>query len=267
MSRSVKYALFGYFFSVFVFVAALFTRAYYQVPEGSDPILPGAALGLLTLFLTERVRSTMLIDEHANRMAHQTKAISDIVASTIDFRLVGDPDQGLLYLTERADSLASVDNTYLRFIGSEYEDFRYDKDIYAKLSEKWKKHIEDNKEWRDIIGTKIIEKVYDAVFWAQNGSHNNYHVKTVDNNVPIINYMILEYKDSAKKEVLFGWAAQKGKRGSMLVFSSTYTAIVDYFSMNFEMMFSTAARPLTRDEINIAMETVRQKHKERGKGS
>lgn len=68
--------------------------------------------------------------------------------------------------------------------------------------------IENGSRWIDIFSDPHAEKIInDVAWWAEQNSNRQYQCFTVKNNMPIINFIILYYKDDDldRSEVLFGW--------------------------------------------------------------
>lgn len=200
------------------------------------------------------------INENVDLSRSHTIDVSNDLKHRSDCRYIGGKDDGLEYLATCLGKAKKVYNTFISYglRDVEIEPLLFSDNALDSISKAFLDMLKrENTLVSNLVtidAVKFPQKINDKIKDAKDGEINGSHlVGILKENIPIINFTILEYSDKAEdKEVIFGWGHHKHDwTGS--TFSSGDPHVINMFMYHYKCLSKTSLCHWTSDiEQNLS---------------
>lgn len=245
MKKSEVWFLVGIGLTFLVAISKSFFGDYLSL---TDNFYKSCILFIIGYLITEKFSSFFAsreIDSKLEALKNKPPFIFPVPAETT---YMGDAKDGIRYLDNALKEAIAVRNTFFMHLTPKQRTLIHDYTVAESeaIIRNVTEFVKNGNEWTDIFsltgGQERLQQLKKA-FRENNIDLNilikKYHCCMIKNNLPLINFIIIEYDKSKNKEALFGWglheAQPKGK-----VFSTRNLDIIDYFDKYFDSLSQAA---------------------------
>lgn len=168
-----------------------------------------------------------------------------------DLRCIGRVSEALTWLRQDGRSIHRVENTVFTRV-----DYRGHSDVdgsdFKRFIEFAHKAIGYGAHWTDICTPSQTGAIDDFRANLRGEMQGSYTALMLASELPIIQCMIVEFKGSGDKAVLYGWSFPTGSPRKEYVFHSENEGVVSFFSDYMSELRSNAS-PVTRNGASNVM--------------
>lgn len=203
--------------------------------------IPALLLSIIILYIGHIVDSS--IENRRNNDKYEN--IQDSIKTYLHVIKIGTTEVSFNYILNNLNNATCVKNTSFT-IPSEADvadEELYSTATYKSATKKISEFACNGKLWKDVGDKRAIErfrKIHMSYASDENQEDPKYQYRLLINNIPQINFTILEYEDR-ESEVLFNWD-YKAIGQKPLVLLSRDKTIINMFNMHFEHLWRVSSK-------------------------
>jgi hypothetical protein len=225
--------LIGSIIGLLVSLALFFWSLHYNFlgeKTSFDPLLRATLIFIISLLISEHISRFI---SNSDVYKSQQNLLSTL-EQKIDFKPIGSTEEALKYIINNLYKVEYVENTHVK-LGKKHEGI-YNSIIYNQYIKTIKREINKGLIWNDVIGESSLYRNEQLINWAnEKPRHRRLITKTIPDKIPIVNHITLKYRNSQKRETLFGWVF-KMDNPDVQVFICSDPKLVDYFQSYFSKL-------------------------------
>lgn len=259
MKKSEKLALIGYGIAFALAIAKIFIFPSFSLTANISNFFEAATIFIITALVTEKYSSFVSyreVDSKLDILKNKAPFIFPYSAETV---CIGDAEDGVNYLAVIIKKSVIVKNTLFICLTPKQRNFLHDYTITQNevIVKNITDFVRNGNKWTDIFSlTGGKERLH---YLQRSFKENNieptliikkYHCSIIENDFPLINFIIIQYDENKSKEVLFGWGLHEAQANGK-VFSSKNSDIVDYFEKYFDSLMHVAGNQDVKDLMSL----------------